>query len=72
MASTETRPVGPADAALDRSLRALDRSAATREQYILSVGQMYDYFALRSPALSGKVMRIILANGQATVTVRST
>jgi site-specific recombinase XerD len=31
----------------DRSLRALNRSAATREQYLLSVGQMCDYFALR-------------------------
>jgi len=29
----------------DRSLRALNRSPLTREQYLMSVGQMVDYFA---------------------------
>jgi hypothetical protein len=29
----------------DRSLRALGRSPLTREQYLMSVGQMIDYFA---------------------------
>ena len=28
----------------DRSLKALNRSAATRDQYLMSVGQMVDYF----------------------------
>ncbi|HUY07197.1 MAG TPA: tyrosine-type recombinase/integrase [Acidimicrobiales bacterium] len=29
----------------DRSLRALNRSASTRDQYLMSVGQMVDFFA---------------------------
>ncbi len=31
----------------DRSLRALNRSASTRDQYLMSVGQMVDFFAER-------------------------
>jgi len=30
----------------DLSLRALNRSPSTRDQYLMSVGQMIDYFAL--------------------------
>lgn len=30
----------------DRSLRALNRSTATRDQYLMSVGQMVDFFAI--------------------------
>jgi site-specific recombinase XerD len=42
----------------DRSLRWLDRSAATRDQYLMSVGQMVDYFALRGmPDQPSKITR---------------
>lgn len=42
----------------DRSLRALNRSPLTRDQYLMSVGQMVDYFAAHGmPAEPSKVTR---------------
>ncbi len=42
----------------DRSLRALNRSALTRDQYLMSVGQMVDYFAAQGmPTEAAKVTR---------------
>lgn len=51
--TTVRRPASPprrdgqfrsANAILDHSLRALGRSQLTRDQYLMSVGQMVDYF----------------------------
>src|ERR1039458_709641 len=42
----------------DRSLRALNRSKLTRDQYLMSVGQMVDYFAERGmPEDPSKITR---------------
>ena len=42
----------------DRSLRALNRSPLTRDQYLMSVGQMVDYFAERGmPSDPAKITR---------------
>lgn len=51
-------PLGQLMRSFDRSLRALNRSPLTRDQYLMSVGQMVDYFATNGmPQEPAKVTR---------------
>jgi len=51
-------PLGQLMRSFDRSLRALNRSKLTRDQYLMSVGQMVDYFVEHGmPADPSKITR---------------